>query len=321
MTLPLPRAAMGGPNSWQGSNAPPTRFRSKLARQSSAAIFSNGRSDVTVTFASFPPAAFTSTVAWPKAASSSRRAADKLAASVASAVKNRPLPPAAVIRPAQASPRSRLRPSTATDAPAAASPSASAPPNTPVAPITTATSPDRSNRLLALLALLVLLVLLMRGFPGVGGVAKASGRKIRGGKGGRQIDPYHSLMTNPALTPALSSRRVLLWRPEPEETRVVPGLEQAAGFLKSSPDEVLAAIGAGDLLQGWFVDWEAAAVPNRRVRLTPRGGGGDDLHMTPHGAARAASLPDPAGWGATRADPPFPSSGLWAGRGPSCSRG
>lgn len=46
----------------------------------------------------------------------------------------------------RASPRSALRPSTATFAPAAARPSANAPPNTPVAPMTTATSPLRSKR-------------------------------------------------------------------------------------------------------------------------------------------------------------------------------
>src|SRR5688572_25045697 len=50
------------------------------------------------------------------------------------------------MRVTHALPRSWLRPRTATLAPAAARPSASAPPSTPVAPMTTATSPVRSKR-------------------------------------------------------------------------------------------------------------------------------------------------------------------------------
>src|SRR5690606_18865829 len=55
------------------------------------------------------------------------------------------VPPSARITATLAWPRSAFRPTTATRAPAAASPCARAPPSTPVAPITTATSPVRSN--------------------------------------------------------------------------------------------------------------------------------------------------------------------------------
>ena len=55
------------------------------------------------------------------------------------------VPPAAPITFTRSSPRSLLRPSTATLAPAAARPSASAPPSTPVAPMTTATSFEREK--------------------------------------------------------------------------------------------------------------------------------------------------------------------------------
>ena len=59
MIEPLLRATIAAPNSWHGSKTPPTRLRSKFARQSAREIFSKGRSAVTVTFESFPPAAFT----------------------------------------------------------------------------------------------------------------------------------------------------------------------------------------------------------------------------------------------------------------------
>ena len=67
-------------------------------------------------------------------------------------------------------------------------------------------------------------------------------------------------MTNPsspALVPSTADRRVLFWRPEPDESHVQSNVAQAAQFLSVSPDAVLAAIEQGDLVGGWFVDWEA----------------------------------------------------------------
>ena len=60
------REAMAAPNSWHGNSTPPTRFISKLVRQSSNPMLSKGRSGVTVTFGSFPPAALTRTVGAPR---------------------------------------------------------------------------------------------------------------------------------------------------------------------------------------------------------------------------------------------------------------
>lgn len=54
-----------------------------------------------------------------------------------------------------------------------------------------------------------------------------------------------------------SSRPVLLWQEEGDATRVEPSLEKAAEFLKASADDVRAAIERGEVLGGWFADWEA----------------------------------------------------------------
>ena len=67
-------------------------------------------------------------------------------------------------------------------------------------------------------------------------------------------------MTNPtpdAVPASPAVRRVLLWRPDTEVSQVEEGLEEAAGFLNVAPGEVLAAIERGELLGGWFVDWDA----------------------------------------------------------------
>ncbi len=69
-------------------------------------------------------------------------------------------------------------------------------------------------------------------------------------------------MTNsasPTVVPATASRPVLLWRPDSDETQVQAILESAAKFLNVSADAVTTAIDKGDLLEGWFVDWEAKA--------------------------------------------------------------
>jgi hypothetical protein len=68
-------------------------------------------------------------------------------------------------------------------------------------------------------------------------------------------------MTNPSspVTHATSAERpVLFWRPDSDETQVQANVEQAAKFLDVPAEEVIAAIEKGDLLAGWFVDWEAA---------------------------------------------------------------
>lgn len=70
-------------------------------------------------------------------------------------------------------------------------------------------------------------------------------------------------MTNPsspALVPPATGRRVLFWRPEPDESHVQANVEQAAQFLSVSAEAVLEAIERGDMVGGWFVDWEADGV-------------------------------------------------------------
>jgi hypothetical protein len=54
------------------------------------------------------------------------------------------------------------------------------------------------------------------------------------------------------------ARTVLLWRPDSDESNVRPGVEQVAVFLGVTPEAVVGAINSGDLLAGWFVDWEIA---------------------------------------------------------------
>ena len=70
-------------------------------------------------------------------------------------------------------------------------------------------------------------------------------------------------MTEPTLPAAAAApaagRRVLLWRPDSDASRVEDSLDHAAQFLEASEDAVTTAIERGDLLGGWFVDWEATA--------------------------------------------------------------
>jgi hypothetical protein len=72
-------------------------------------------------------------------------------------------------------------------------------------------------------------------------------------------DPFMTTSSNAASVPPSAPRPVLIWRPESDETHIQPSLEQAAGFLEVPVAEVLAAIDAGDLLKGWFVDWQAVS--------------------------------------------------------------
>jgi hypothetical protein len=50
---------------------------------------------------------------------------------------------------------------------------------------------------------------------------------------------------------------VLLWQEQGDVTRIEPSVQKAAEFLKVSVEDVQSAIDAGDVLSGWFVDWEA----------------------------------------------------------------
>jgi hypothetical protein len=58
-------------------------------------------------------------------------------------------------------------------------------------------------------------------------------------------------------TPSLSDRPVLIWNPDTDASRVSPSVEAAADSLNVPVESVLAAISSGDLLEGWFVDWQA----------------------------------------------------------------
>jgi hypothetical protein len=64
--------------------------------------------------------------------------------------------------------------------------------------------------------------------------------------------------TSTTSDPTSGGRAVLLWRPDSDESDVRPGVEHVAQFLGVGPDAVLAAISSGELLAGWFVDWEVA---------------------------------------------------------------
>ena len=55
-------------------------------------------------------------------------------------------------------------------------------------------------------------------------------------------------------------RAVLLWRPDSDESDVYPDVEQVAQRLGVQPTAVVSAIQSGELLEGWFVDWEVAGI-------------------------------------------------------------
>ena len=67
-------------------------------------------------------------------------------------------------------------------------------------------------------------------------------------------------MANTQSPAAVSSadRPVLFWLPDSDESHVQSNVAAAAEFLNVPADAVVAAIHSGDLLAGWFVDWEAA---------------------------------------------------------------
>ncbi len=65
--------------------------------------------------------------------------------------------------------------------------------------------------------------------------------------------------TTPEAPGPSDPQRVLVWHSEDDQSHVEPSLEQAARFLDVTTADVLAAIQSGDVLRGWFVDWEAPA--------------------------------------------------------------
>jgi hypothetical protein len=65
----------------------------------------------------------------------------------------------------------------------------------------------------------------------------------------------------PDVSPSSGPRPVLVWRDDSDESRVEPGVEQAASFLDVPVDAVVQAISSGEPLRGWFVDWDASASP------------------------------------------------------------
>jgi hypothetical protein len=58
--------------------------------------------------------------------------------------------------------------------------------------------------------------------------------------------------------PTPGARAVLLWRLDSDETEVAPSVEHAAERLGIAAQAVVAAIDSGELVAGWFVDWEVA---------------------------------------------------------------
>lgn len=62
---------------------------------------------------------------------------------------------------------------------------------------------------------------------------------------------------NPDVVRTSAPRRVLAWQAEGDESLVHAGVDQAAASLGVQADEVVAAIDSGELVRGWFVDWDA----------------------------------------------------------------
>ena len=56
-----------------------------------------------------------------------------------------------------------------------------------------------------------------------------------------------------------AQRPVLVWNPDNDESHVKTGPTEAASFLRVDESEIIAAIDAGSLVGGWFVDWAAAS--------------------------------------------------------------
>ena len=65
--------------------------------------------------------------------------------------------------------------------------------------------------------------------------------------------------SSPVVVPPSIDRPVLCWRPEPDESNVQPGVEQAARVFGVPAGAVRDAIERGEMVGGWFVDWDAGA--------------------------------------------------------------
>ena len=65
--------------------------------------------------------------------------------------------------------------------------------------------------------------------------------------------------SSPLIGSSSSQRPVLFWRPDADESHVQANVERAAEYLSVSTEAVVAAIESGELLGGWFVDWEVSA--------------------------------------------------------------
>ncbi len=63
-------------------------------------------------------------------------------------------------------------------------------------------------------------------------------------------------MTTPPTDQIPADRPVLLWGPESGESQVHASVDRVAAFLDVTPDAVVNAIEQGELLGGWFIDWE-----------------------------------------------------------------
>jgi hypothetical protein len=53
-----------------------------------------------------------------------------------------------------------------------------------------------------------------------------------------------------------TTRPVLLWHADTDDSRTFPTPADAASFLHTSPEEVLSAISSGNPLNNYFADWQ-----------------------------------------------------------------
>jgi hypothetical protein len=72
----------------------------------------------------------------------------------------------------------------------------------------------------------------------------------------RSFMPAHNPTPDASVSLPQTDRPVLLWQEEGDASRVEPSVERAAEFLHSTVPQVLTAIHDGDVLDGWFVDWQ-----------------------------------------------------------------
>src|SRR5947209_2358541 len=136
---------MAAPKTWQGRMVP-KRLRSTAARIASSERSKTVPPGGTMAPGMLPPAALTRMSSLSQRASRASRAVSSSARCSTSAGSGIASPPSAVMAAATSSALCARRPSTATFAPARASPWAMAPPSAPVAPVTRATCPSSEKR-------------------------------------------------------------------------------------------------------------------------------------------------------------------------------